>query len=137
MAINEMKDIRLTNVHTVQSIGEAREQLERFRTLGYDDDHLFVLTHDDDRTKRIAKEAAVGRIGVYEEGVGTAIANVFRSHGDGLRAKMRSVGIDEKDAHRLERELDKDKIVVIAWGGTPYENEDYDPSIVYYPPYMM
>ncbi|WP_274649423.1 general stress protein [Paenibacillus humicola] len=137
MGINEIKDVRLTNVHTVNTLGEAREQLERYRQLGYSDDRLFVLTHEDERTKRLAEETDTGRIGVFEEGIGTAIANIFRSKGDELRAKMRSVGIADDVAEKLERELDRDKIVVIAWGGTPYENGEYDPAIVYYPPYYL
>ncbi|MNE64192.1 hypothetical protein D3C80_1595930 [compost metagenome] len=48
---------------------------------------------------------------------------------------MRSLGISEMDAERLEREMDQDKILVIAWGGKEYDTNDYDPAIYYYPHY--
>jgi hypothetical protein len=130
-------NIKVTNVHTVDNINEAREQISRYKSLGYDKDHLYVLAHDKDRTKRIAEKTDAEQIGVYEEGLDTAIANIFRSRGDELRAKLRSMGVSPEEAERLEMEMDKDKIVIIAWGGSEYYDNDYDPNIVYYPPLLV
>ncbi|QYR20581.1 general stress protein [Paenibacillus sp. sptzw28] len=130
-------NIKVTNVHTVDNISEAMEQLSRYKSLGYDKDHLYVLAHDKDRTKRIAETADAERIGIYEEGLDTAIANIFRSRGDELRAKLKSMGVSPEEAERLEMEMDKDKIVIIAWGGSEYDDNDYDPNIVYYPPLLV
>ncbi|MNZ64383.1 General stress protein 17M [compost metagenome] len=124
-----------TKVHTVNGISEVQEHVYKFQSEGYPQDRIFVLTHDKDRTKRIAEHTDAEKIGVAEEGLGTAIANIFRSHGEELRAKMRSLGISEMDAERLEREMDQDKILVIAWGGKEYDTNDYDPAIYYYPHY--
>ncbi|MBW7476759.1 general stress protein [Paenibacillus oenotherae] len=125
---------RVTSVHAVSTIHEAREQLDSYIRQGYTRDQLFVLTHEKDRTERIAEQTNAEQIGISEEGIGTSIANIFRSRGAELRAKMRSVGISESEAQRLEEEMDRDKIVVIAWGGKPYEDDEYDPDIMYYPP---
>lgn len=127
---------QLTKVHTVMTREEVQEQVERFRREGYEEDRIFVLTHDKTRTKRIAERTDAEEIGIMDQGIGTAIGNIFRSTGDELRAKMRSLGVAKAEAERLEVEMDRDKIVVIAWGGREYENDDYDRE-VYFHPYMM
>lgn len=130
-------DLSKTKVHTVNSIKEVQEQITRFQREGYMQDQIYVLTHDKERTDRIVENTAAGKIGVAEEGVGTTIANLFRSTGDELRAKMRSLGISRYDAERLESEMDRDKILVIAWGGKEYVDDDYDPAIYYYPHFRV
>lgn len=132
-----MNNLSNTKVHTVNNIAEVQEQVYKFQSEGYAKDNIFVLTHDKDRTKRIVDNTDAENIGVAEEGLGTAIANIFRSNGDELRAKMRSLGISKMDAERLERDMDQDKILVIAWGGTEYIGEDYDPAVYYYPHYVV
>ena len=126
----------LTKVHTVMTREEVQEQVHRFRREGYGEDSIFVLTHDKTRTKRIAERTDAEEIGIAEEGIGTAIGNIFRNTGDELRAKMRSLGISKEEVERLEAEMDRDKIVVIAWGGREYKDDDYDRE-VYFHPYMM
>ncbi|MBH5319947.1 general stress protein [Paenibacillus sp. GSMTC-2017] len=126
----------VTKVHTVMTSDEVQKQVMQFRREGYIEDRIFVLTHDKTRTKRIAERTDAEQIGISEEGLGTAIANLFRSTGDELRAKMRSLGISKEEADRLEGEMDHDRIVVIAWGGREYLEDDYDRDI-YFHPYMM
>ncbi|WP_168119680.1 general stress protein [Paenibacillus sp. HB172176] len=129
-------DTEVTKVHTVMTVEEVRELVQKFKQDGYPEDRIFVLTHDDKRTKRIADRTDAEEIGVWEEGLGTAIANIFRSHGDELRAKMRSLGIGKSEAEQLEKEMDQDKIVVIGWRGIEYVDDDYDRD-VYFHPYSM
>ncbi|CAM4091999.1 general stress protein [Paenibacillus alkaliterrae] len=131
-----MNNLSNTKVHTVNNAVEVQDQVYKFQTEGYPKDNIYVLTHDKDRTKRIVNSTGAERIGVAEEGLGTAIANIFRSNGDELRAKMRSLGISRQDAERLEREMDQDKILVIAWGGKEYSGDEFDPAVYYYPHYM-
>ena len=129
-----MKTVNLstTKVRIVSSINEVQEQINQFQREGYIKDHIFVLTHDKDRTSRIADNTDATTIGLAEEGLGTAIANIFRSTGDELRAKMRSLGISKYDSERLENEMDQDKVLVIGWSGKEYIGEDFDPAIYYY-----
>ncbi|UVI31639.1 general stress protein [Paenibacillus spongiae] len=127
-----------THVHTVNTAAEAKEQVKRHAAQGYTRDQLFVLAHDKDRTDRLAEKTDTEQIGLEEEGLGTALANIFRSRGDELRAKMKSVGVGDAEAERLERSMDQDKIVVIAWGGKTYESDrDCDSTITYYPPFII
>jgi len=129
-----MKTVNLstTKVRIVSSINEVQDQINQFQREGYIKDHIFVLTHDKDRTSRIADNTDATTIGLAEEGLGTAIANIFRSTGDELRAKMRSLGISKYDSERLENEMDQDKVLVIGWSGKEYIGEDFDPAIYYY-----
>lgn len=126
-------EIKVTNVHTVNTIAEARQQIETYKSKGYDKDHLYILAHDKERTKRLAAQTDAEQIGIAEEGLDMAIANIFRSRGSELRAKLKSMGVSPEEAERLESEMDQDKIVVIAWGGVQFYEDDYDPAIIYYP----
>jgi len=135
--MNHIADLTKTKVHTVDSITEVQEQVYRFEREGYSLDHIYVLTHDKDRTSRIAENTDAAKIGIAEEGFGTTLANIFRSTGQELRSKMRSLGVSSYEADRLEAEMDRDKILVIAWGGKTYTEEDYDPAIYYYPQSML
>ncbi|GIP30514.1 general stress protein [Paenibacillus sp. J23TS9] len=126
----------MTKVQTVNTAGDVHAQVDKFVIEGYSTDRIYVLAHDKDRTDRVADQTGTEQIGMDEEGMGTAIANIFRSRGDELRAKMKSMGISDNDAERLEEDMDRDKIVVIAWGGKEYDNDDFDPTITYYP-YMV
>lgn len=132
-----MNNLTETKVRTVNNVVEVQEQVYRFQAEGYTRDRIYVLTHDKGRTKRIAENTDAEKIGIAEEGLGTAIANIFRSNGDELRAKMRSLGISEQDAERLEQEMDHDKILVIAWGGKEFKGEEFDPYVYYYPHYFV
>ncbi|OMF23454.1 general stress protein [Paenibacillus sp. FSL H8-0548] len=132
-----MNHLNNTQVHTVDNAVEVQEQVFKFQREGYAKERIYVLTHDKDRTKRIVDHTDAEKIGVAEEGIGSTIANIFRSHGDELRAKLRSLGVSEQDAQRLEREMDQDKILVIAWGGKEYSGEEFDPAVYYYPQYVV
>lgn len=68
-----------------------------------------------------------------EEGIINTIANFFRSQGDELRAKLRSMGISKEHAEKLEAEMDRGKIVIIAWDKERYEGDDYNPLVSFYP----
>jgi hypothetical protein len=125
-----------TKVKTVDNVTDTQVQVGKFLSEGYSESNIYVLAYDKDRTNRVAEKANAEQIGVVEEGFGIAIANIFRSRGDQLHAKMKSMGFTESETEHLEIEMENDKIVVIAWGGTQYEGDNYDPLIFYYPPMM-
>jgi hypothetical protein len=128
-------DNKRTIVHTVNNILEARDTIMRLQQDGYPKDNIFVLSHDKARTEHVADQTDTHKIGVAEEGVLTAIANLFRSTGDGLRAKLTAMGVSKEHADRLEKEMDNGKIVILAWSGTAYDGDKYDDSIQYMKPY--
>ncbi|MNJ57859.1 general stress protein [Paenibacillus fonticola] len=98
----------------VQNGVQAVEAVHELRSAGYVKDHIYVLAHDPDRTGRIADTSDASEIGIKEEGVFDAIANLFRSRGDELRAKIVSLGFTETEAAFYEKELDLGKVLVIA-----------------------
>jgi hypothetical protein len=127
----------LTQVKTVGTIEEARITAKQLFQDGYDPSGIYVLTHEDNRTDVISDITEANQIGITEEGIFTAIANLFRSKGDELRAKMKSVGISKTHADELEERLDEGNIVIIA--ASLHFNLDEngeDQSIVYHP-YMV
>jgi hypothetical protein len=127
----------LTQVKTVETIEEAKITAKAFLEEGYVQESLYVLAHEEQHTDVVASVTEASKIGIIEEGVFTAIANLFRSRGDELRAKMKSVGISQRDAEELEEKMDEGNIVIIATGiKLNLDDKGEDPSIVYHP-YMM
>lgn len=121
-----------TKVYTVNNILEARNKIAELEHQGYPKENIFVLTHDKKRTEHISEHTDANEIGIAEEGIITATANLFRSNGDELRAKLRSVGVSKEHSEQLESEMDKGKIVVLTWSGTIYDNDNFDPNIGYF-----
>ncbi|MBS2970919.1 general stress protein [Metabacillus sp. KIGAM252] len=75
---------------------------------------LYVLSHDDERTNRVAGNADANTIGLSEMGLGTAVGNMFSKKGDELRAKLQEVGFSEAEAEAYEEKLDQGKILLIV-----------------------
>lgn len=93
---------------------QAVEAVNELRNTGYRYEDVFVLAHDQDRTDRIADTVDAKEIGIKEEGVFDSLANLFRSRGDELRAKITSLGFTDTEADFYEKELDQGKVLVIA-----------------------
>ncbi|MGF7048327.1 hypothetical protein J2T13_002834 [Paenibacillus sp. DS2015] len=98
----------------VQNGVQAVEEVKQLQSAGYIYEHIYVLAHADDRTERIADTANADEIGIKEEGVFNSLANLFRSRGDELRAKITSLGFTNAEADFYEKELDLGKVLVIA-----------------------
>ncbi|EOW9527138.1 general stress protein [Bacillus cytotoxicus] len=83
-------------------------------TRGIDEKDIYVLTHEEERTDRIADNADVNTIGIKEEGVGTSFINIFQKTGDQLRNKMQELGFNEEEAKFYEEKLDEGKILLFV-----------------------
>jgi hypothetical protein len=121
-----------TKVYTVNNILETRNKIAELEHQGYAKEKIFVLAHDKKRTEHLSEHTDGNEIGIAEEGILTAVGNLFRSTGDELRAKLRSVGVSKEHSEQLEAEMDKGKIVVLTWSGTTYDNDNFDPNIGYF-----
>jgi hypothetical protein len=108
---------KFTKYSVASNISEAHSQVQMYNREGFDRDHIYVLTHSQEGTDYVADSTGAEKIGVPQEGVITAVANLFRSRGDELRAKMESLDVPKSEAERLEAELDHGKIVILASGG--------------------
>ncbi len=95
-------------------------EVKELTAQGIDKEDLYVLTHDDDRTNRLADNADINTIGIAEEGLGTAVGNMFRDKGDELREKLQQMGYSQFESEELEEKLDQGKVLLlINNNGTP------------------
>ncbi|WP_068775457.1 general stress protein [Paenibacillus sp. FJAT-26967] len=113
-----------TKVRLASNEEQALREVKNLQAEGYNLDEIYVLTHDSDRTEGVAEMTNTNEIGVSEEGFMNAVANLFRSKGDELRAKIESLGLSESEANTYEKELDKGKILVIAY--TDRDGDNYN-----------
>jgi hypothetical protein len=93
---------------------EAVDVVKDLHRQGYTEKEIYVLAHGKDRTERLADTADTNTVGVTEEGMFDAIANLFRNRGDELRHKIESMGFDKHEASMYESELDRGKVLVMA-----------------------
>ncbi|MFC4777112.1 general stress protein [Paenibacillus sp. GCM10023252] len=96
-----------TGIAALNAVRELSQQ-------GYKQEDIYVLAHDEERTDTLSESTNTNKIGVSEEGVFNAMANLFRSRGDELRSKLESVGLTGREAERYEQELDRGRVIIIA-----------------------
>lgn len=89
-------------------------EVENLAGKGISKDNLYVITHDDDRTKRIADKVNANEIGMEETGLKVAMENMFNKKGDELRAKFEEIGFSANEASELEEKLDHGKVLLIV-----------------------
>lgn len=92
---------------------ELVDEVQLLYDRGVSKDNLYVISHDDDRTKRIADKGNVNEIGVKEQGLKIAIENMFNKKVDELRNKLEEISFSEQEANMLEEKLDHGKILLI------------------------
>jgi len=93
---------------------EAFDVVNDLHRQGYGEKEIYVLAHESDRTNRLADAASANTVGIAEEGMFDAMANLFRSRGDALRSKIESMGFNTFEASMYESELDRGKVLVMA-----------------------
>ncbi|QDI92701.1 general stress protein [Salicibibacter halophilus] len=98
---------------TFKNDDEAVATVERLKG-EVNENNIYVVTHDDDHTERVAKRADANTVGVSETGFGVSVKNIFRQKGDELRAKFEELHFSSTEAKRLEGELDKGVTIVVV-----------------------
>ncbi|KIL49639.1 general stress protein [Jeotgalibacillus soli] len=93
---------------------EVVNAVSSIKTKGVVEENIYIVTHDDDRTDRVAANADVNTVGVAETGLGTATKNIFRKKGDELRAQFQELGFTDSEAENLEDKLDRGKVIVVV-----------------------
>ncbi|KRF01737.1 hypothetical protein ASG89_25595 [Paenibacillus sp. Soil766] len=110
-----------TRVSVTSSLEDTQNKVHQLHNEGFKKDHIYVLTHSAEGTDYVAEFTGAEQISMAEEGLFTAIANLFRSRGEELKAKIMALGVPEAEADRLITELEWGKILVLA---TPALEED-------------
>ncbi|MFB9974218.1 MULTISPECIES: general stress protein [Allobacillus] len=90
---------------------ELAKDVQKLRDNGVNKDNVYVLSHDDDRTNRVADNADASTI---KQDFSDAVGNMFNKKGDELRSKLEEVGFSEAEATNYEKEMDKGKILLIV-----------------------
>ncbi|WP_026688510.1 general stress protein [Alteribacter aurantiacus] len=93
---------------------EVVTAVDSLKSKGVNEDNVYILTHDDDRTDRVADNADANTVSMKEEGLDTSVKNVFRKKGDELRAQFEELGFTSDKAHSLEEKLDQGKVIVVV-----------------------
>src|SRR5690606_27910092 len=114
MWIENLGGIILTIKMTVENALQAKAEIEKLQTQGYDDDQIYIFAHDKKRQKDITEALDTESVGIKEHGFLNSMKNMTSSRGDELRAKMESAGLTKQEAEQYEEELDKGKLVIIA-----------------------
>ncbi|MFC0414965.1 general stress protein [Cytobacillus solani] len=104
----------MANVIIVENGVEAKEQIQQFIDQGFTKEDIYLLAHDNNRSNDLTNALNIKDIGVEEQGFFDSFANVFRTRGDELRSKLKSLGVSSLDAEQYEREMDQGKVVVLA-----------------------
>ncbi len=100
--IQEFKD-DTELMHVVKSLSEK----------GVSKDNLYVMSHDDDRTNRVADSVDANKVGMSEVGFDTYVSNIFSKKGDQLRSQLEELGFSEMEANNYEEKLDQGTILLI------------------------
>ena len=93
---------------------EVVQAVNTLKADGVPEDDIYVITHDDERTDRIARHADANTVGANEVGIGTTIKNFFRKQGDELRAQFEELGFTHQEAEQLEEKLDEGKVILVV-----------------------
>ncbi|KAA9002104.1 general stress protein [Paenibacillus spiritus] len=92
----------------------AIEEINRLKDGGYTKEEIYVISYDQDREDRIAEAADANEVGRQEEGLLGIVADLFRSRGSELRAKIASLGFSDSEAEFYEKELNQGKVLLVA-----------------------
>lgn len=92
----------------------VQEAIAILKSNKVDTKEIYVVTHDDDRTKRIVDNSGANTIGMNEQGIVDAVKTSFKNKDDVLRNKLQSIGFDANQATQYEAELDKGVVLLIV-----------------------
>ncbi len=93
---------------------ELKNDVKELQNRGLDKDDVYVISHDEDRTNRVAGNADANTVGVKEMGLDTAVGNIFNKKGDELRAKFKEMGLSQQEANQYEERLDEGRILMLV-----------------------
>lgn len=93
---------------------EVVDAVTGIKEKGISEDDIYILTHDEDRTERVADNADANTVDTKDMNFGTSAKNIFRKQGDALRAKFEELGYSKDMASELEEKLDDGKVIVVV-----------------------
>jgi Heat induced stress protein YflT len=107
-------------IEEFQNEDKLKQTVTNLKNKGVQANDLYVLTHDDERTKRISDKAETNVIGIEETGLNHAVENFFSKKGDELRNQLHEIGFSEEEAKSYEEKLDEGKALLIVTNAEQY-----------------
>src|SRR5699024_7267530 len=86
---------------------ELQTDIEKLKSQNVGENDIYVISHDDERTKRIAKNVEINTISANEMGIGDDIKSAFDKKGEQLRKQLENINFSETEAEKYEAEMDK------------------------------
>ncbi|MBH0228891.1 general stress protein [Halobacillus yeomjeoni] len=90
------------------------EDVKSLKQKGIDNENIYILAHDDDRTERISSNVNANTIGLSEQDLKKVLGNIFSKQGDELRTKLQEMGLSEQEAEEYEEDMDEGKVLLIV-----------------------
>ncbi|WP_442854455.1 general stress protein [Bacillus sp. FJAT-29937] len=101
-------------VRECDDVVQVLNEVKAFEFSGVQPDDMYVLAHERSRTDELAGQLGINTIGLKEEGLGTAVKNLFEGKGDTLRNKIQEMGLSKEEADVYEMKLDHGKILLFV-----------------------
>ncbi|SEI78677.1 Heat induced stress protein YflT [Bhargavaea ginsengi] len=108
----------MAKVITVENGLQAREEINKLVTQGYDKEHIYLFAHSDDREKDIAEALDIETAGMSDTGFFKGMKNLVAKRGDELRSEFQGVGLSQQEADEYEKVLDEGRLVLVAQDAT-------------------
>jgi hypothetical protein len=90
------------------------QDVTSLKNQGINNKDIYILSHDDDRTDRIASNVNANTIGMSEQDFKNVISNIFSKQGDELRTKLQEIGFSQHEAEEYEEDMDEGKVLLIV-----------------------
>ncbi|MEC5425151.1 general stress protein [Virgibacillus sp. C22-A2] len=101
-------------IKTYSNDEQLKTDISLLKDKGVNKEDVYVLSHDEDRTKRIAGSADTNTIGIKEMDFGNAVGTLFSKKGDELRTKLEEMGFSKAEAENYEEDMDEGKVLLIV-----------------------
>lgn len=85
------------------------KDVEELREIGVAREDIYVLSHDDDRTERLADNADANTIGAEETGLKNAVGNIFNKKGTNFAIKFMRSAFQNRKQNNSRSSLMKEK----------------------------
>lgn len=93
---------------------KLQNDVSMLKDKGVNKENVYILSHDNDRTNRIADNADANKIGIKEMDFSEAVGNLFNKKGDELRSKLQEIGFSKAEADKFEEDMDTGIVLLIV-----------------------
>ncbi|MCD5322392.1 MULTISPECIES: general stress protein [Pontibacillus] len=109
-------------VREYQNDEKLQNDVQKLADNGVTKDHIYLMTHDDDRTERLADNTDANTVGINEMNMGEIVGNLFNKKGDELRNKLQDLGFSQHEAETYEEHLDEGKVLLMVTDSQDIQN---------------